>query len=403
MRKKEKQSVRALKVVWLVTRLFFMLAAVVVGGYFLFRYEYLAQFAAVDNIVGMIPVALVLVAVGAFTALLWMKHQKRFIPVSATIAAFAVLAVALFPTALRGNWWLNGIASGEAEAKPDLTVYAPFTGEKTARLDEASTLKLTGDLPKLDGATALYPVYAAFAEAAYDASVYTPEKVVCTNTRYAYEAVIAGTTDIIFVAGASNEQMAAAEKAGVTLKFTPIGTEAFVFLTGKNNPVDSVTTQQLRNIYSGKTARWSTLGWKEGGDIIAFQRPEGSGSQTGLQRLIMPDLPIQSPQPLPDASLIGENSLLKQVSVEWKGVQPALGYSYRFYATAMYANPDSKLLKINGIAPSEENIQNGTYPFVSNFFAVTQGEPTGNTKLLIDWILSLQGQSLITQTGYTAL
>jgi ABC-type phosphate transport system, periplasmic component len=69
----------------------------------------------------------------------------------------------------------------------------------------------------------------------------------------------------------------------------------------------------------------------------------------------------------------------------------------------MYANPDAKLLKVNGVEPSLENIQNGRYPFVADFYAVTKGEPEGNTKLLIDWILSEQGQELIEKTGYTPL
>ena len=117
----------------------------------------------------------------------------------------------------------------------------------------------------------------------------------------------------------------------------------------------------------------------------------------------MNDLPIQAPQPLPDASLIGTNSLMKQVSVVWRGVQPAMGYSYRYYATTMYANPDTRLLRVHGAEPSVENIQNGNYPFVSDFYAVTNGEPKGSARLLIDWILSPQGQELIEKTGYTPL
>jgi len=223
--------------------------------------------------------------------------------------------------------------------------------------------------------------------------------VLCTNTRGAYEALISGNRDIIFAAGASERQLAEAKAAGADLRFTPIGREAFVFLAGKENPVDNITYQQIRNIYSGKTAYWGTLGWREGGKIIAYQRPEGSGSQTGLQN-IMGKLPIQVPQPLPDPVLAGV-SLTQQVSVEWRGVQPAVGYSYRYYAAVMYANPETKFLKIDGAEPSPENIQNGSYPFADDFYAVTNGEPEGNTKLLIDWILSPQGQKIIHETGYT--
>ncbi|MCL2010533.1 MAG: substrate-binding domain-containing protein [Synergistaceae bacterium] len=389
------------KTMWIIVRAIITLFAWGAGGYVLHGFEYFKAVDEVDNIIGMLPVALVITGAGAITAILWMRRTKQFIPVSAALALFAVLSITLFPTALRGNWWINMSIVEGVEATPDLTVYAPFSeGSKTAKLGEKSTLALTGSLPVLDGATALYPVYAAFAEAVYDKDSFSQDYVLCTNTRSAYEAVIAGERDIIFVAGASEQQMAAAKAAGADLRFTPIGREAFVFLVGKSNPIDDITYQRIRNIYSGKTANWNTLGWNKGGRIIAFQRPEGSGSQTGLQ-YIMGGLPIQSPQPLPDASLIGTNSLMKQVSVEWRGVQPAIGYSYRYYATTMYANPDAKMLRVNGAEPSLENIKNGRYPFAADFYAVTNGEPEGNSKLLIDWILSEQGQELITKTGYT--
>lgn len=391
----------AKKVIRLSVRIVITLAAFGLGGFLLYYYEYITAFGDIDNVIGMLPVAFAFIFAGGITALLWMKHTKRLIPLSLALAVIVVFSAALFPTALRGNWWLNMQIAEGVEAKPDLTAYAPFAeNTQAAKLDEVSTLTLSGDLPVLDGATALYPVYAAFAHAAYDKASYTGDEVLCTKTRGAYETITSGEKDIIFVAGASAQQKAAAKAAGVKLEFTPIGSEAFVFLAGKNNPINNITCQQIRNIYSGKTAKWRTLGWDEGGDIIAFQRPEGSGSQTGLQN-IMGNLPIQSPQPLPDASLVGSNSLLKQISVEWNGVQPALGYSYRYYAATMYANPDSKLLSVEGISPTIENIKNKSYPFVNNFYAVTNGKPEGKTKQLIDWILSPQGQKLIEKTGYT--
>lgn len=375
----------------------------ITGIYILHKFDFLIAFRSIDNVVGMLPVAFVLLfAIGA-TILVWMKSRKRHAPVLVATAILVVLSAALFPTALRGNWWLGTVTSDRGETKPDLTVYKPFSkGSLTAKPDEKSELHLTESQPVLDGATALYPVYAAFAEAVYDESIFLQDTVLCTNTRNAYEAIISGKRDIIFAAGASQQQIAAAGAAGAELKYTPIGREAFVFLVGRNNPIDNITYQQIRNIYSGKTACWNTLGWSQGGKIIAFQRPEGSGSQTGLQ-MIMGGLPIQSPQPLPDASLIGTNSLMKQVSVEWQGVQPAIGYSYRYYATTMYANPDARLLSVNGVEPSIENIRNGSYPFVADFYAVTNGEPEGNSKLLIDWILSPQGQEIIEKTGYIPL
>jgi phosphate transport system substrate-binding protein len=392
------------KTAWTTCRAILTLSVWLLSGNALQRREYFKAFSDIDNLIGMIPVVLMIVAAAGATVVIWTGRSRRFAPLWATALSLVVLSVAFFPAALRGDWWVNMVLPEGSEASPDLAAYAPFSpNSKTAKLDEAPALTLREDLPRLDGATALYPVYAALAEAVYDKESFSPSDVACTRTIRAYQALTSGERDIIFVAMASAEQLAQAKEAGRDLRFTPIGREAFVFLAADNNPVDSLSYQQIRNVYSGKTAYWKTLGWPEGGRIIAFQRPEGSGSQTGLQKL-MSGLPIQTPQPLPsDANLIGAHSLMKEMSMERHGKRPALGYSYRYFAVTMFPNPEAKMLKINGVAPSMENIRNGEYPFVADFYAVTDGEPKGNVKLFIDWMLSPQGQTIIEKTGYAPI
>jgi phosphate transport system substrate-binding protein len=391
------------KAIWIVIRASITLIAWLACGYSLQRFEYFRAFSQIDNFIGMVPVVLLITTAGGISAILWMRRTWRFAPVSITLALLTISSAAFFPAALRGDWWVNMVISEGAEARPDLSAYAPFSeGAKTAKLDEEPTLQLNAPLPRLDGATALYPVYAALAEAVYDKDFFSPNLVLCTNTRNAYKAIMSGERDIVFAAIASKDQLAQARDAGKDLRFTPIGREAFVFLVASSNPVENLTYQQIRNIYSGKTANWKTLGWPDGGRIIAFQRPEGSGSQTGLQN-VMGELPIQAPQPLPDAGLVGANSMMKQISVKGQGAQPAIGYSYRYYASAMYANHEAKMLSINWVEPSMENIRNGEYPFIVDFYAVTVGEPKGDSKLFIDWILSPQGQKIIEKTGYTPI
>lgn len=363
--------------------------------YIINKLEYWMQLGEVDNLIGWAPFLLLLSVTAMLVILIWKPHRKQ---VTSTIvcSALAVIWALLLIPAISGNWYPLAkefqVTDGTARA-PAAKVMQDIT------LQGGASLKMAEELPVLDGATALYPVYNAFAEAVYDKEAVTNDTVVCTNTPNAYRSIMQGTCDIIFVAGPSQRQKQAAEEAGVELVYTPIGREAFVFLVGKSNPISGLSQQQLKNIYSGKTAHWKTLGWEEGGDIIAFQRPEGSGSQTGLQNM-MGNLPIQKPRPLPDNSLVGQGSMMQQISVEWGGVQPAIGYSYRYYANVMYPNGDTKMLAIDGVYPSEDSIRDGTYPFSSCFYAVTNGQPEGNVKKLLDWILSDEGQYLIEQTGY---
>lgn len=386
----------------LVVRLIMTMGLVAVYFCITNRLQYFSQISAIDNISGAAPLLLLTGITVFLTTLIWKRHRKAETS-TIVLAVLSIIWATLLVPALTGNWYPLAKTATPDGAPPDLALYAPFTDDTwAARLPGPASLAIYDDLPALDGATALYPVYAAFVNATYDAAGYTPDKAQCTNTMNAYQRIIAGDCDIIFVAGASERQSQAAIDAGSELVFTPIGREAFVFLVGRENPIDGLSSQQIRNIYSGKTAYWRTLGWSEGGRIIVFQRPEGSGSQTGLQDIMRP-LPIQKAQPLPDESLIGGGSMMNQISVEWQGVQPAIGYSYRYYAVAMVPNPDCKLLAIDGINPSNETIADGSYPFTTDFYAVTNSQPTGNVKALIDWILTDEGQYLIEQTGYAPL
>jgi phosphate transport system substrate-binding protein len=369
--------------------------------YITYRFEYLSQIKAFDNIIGIMPLIL-LTGISVFLiALIW-KRYKNAETSTVVLIALTLTWTALFIPAVTGNWYPLAKKHAMGSEEPDITLYEPFREDTLAVTLPTSSLKLSENLPVLDGAIALYPVYAGVVRAIYDEDAFTPETAANTNTVNAYNRLISGDCDIIFVAAASEKQKTAAEAAGAELVFTPIGKEAFVFLVGKDNPVDNLTYQQIKNIYSGKTAYWRTLGLENGEKIVAFIRPEGSGSQTALQH-IMHGLPIQNPQPLPDESLIGNGSLMRQISVMWNGTQPAIGYSYRYFATTMYPNSDAKLLKINGIFPSIETISNESYPFTYNFYAVTNGELQGNEKIVIDWILSPEGQHLIEETGYVPM
>lgn len=70
-----------------------------------------------------------------------------------------------------------------------------------------------------------------------------------------------------------------AEESGVTLLYTPFAREAFVFIVNADNPVNSLTEQQVRDIFSGAITNWRTVGGNDQ-EIQTWQRLEDSGSQT---------------------------------------------------------------------------------------------------------------------------
>lgn len=287
------------------------------------------------------------------------------------------------------------------DAEVDIYQYEPFTDQnKLVQLDKKPTFKLEEPLPKIDGATALYPLYAAIAEHLYPEKEYNPYKseVMVNQTHEAYTNLILGNTDMIFVAGPSDEQIKQAEQQGITLHLTPIGKEAFVFFVNSKNNIDQLSLEQIKEIYAGKITNWSEVGGKDD-TIRAFQRPQDSGSQTALQRL-MGDIPLME-APTEDIAT-GMGGIINEVS-QYKNYRNAIGYTFRYYSNEMVKNKEIKLLEIDGVAPTRETIRNNTYPIASEFFIVTAGEPTGNVKKLINWVLSDEGQALVEKAGYVSL
>ena len=178
-------------------------------------------------------------------------------------------------------------SNAEMQAKSiELHKFLPFEQDSQI-VRVSSSLKLSGDLPIIDGAAALYPVFSAFVAASYpkdsvefDGQNFTSaSRLKFSNTRGAYKAISDGEADLIFVAAPSKQQLDYAREKGANLRFVPIGLEAFVFIVNANNKISSLTVDQVRGIYSGEFDDWSQLGG-ERMRIDAVQRNAGSGSQS---------------------------------------------------------------------------------------------------------------------------
>ena len=289
--------------------------------------------------------------------------------------------------------------------------YQPFSRDnQLVTLDEPADFQLeTPWALRLDGVTALYPVYAAFAQAVFpESDDYVPfhSTVECNGTIDAYQRLINGEVDMIFAAAPSQAQLEAAEHAGMELHMTPIGSEAFVFFVNSKNPVTRLTVEQVRGIYTGAITNWSQVGGRRQ-SIRPFQRAENSGSQSALQRL-MGDLPLIEPEE--EDRVAGMGGIIREVA-SYRNYRNAIGFSFRYYATEMVRNGDIRLLALDGVEPTKETIRDSTYPISSYFYAVTAapiGKPAPEERnetmaAFLNWILSPQGQTLVEETGYVGL
>lgn len=327
-----------------------------------------------------------------------MKLFRQILTIFLVILLFASFNVGMYQLFTRR---LSNNFSGATQAKMiDVERFLPHTsGSDLPKIE--SSLKLTENLPTLDGAAALVPVYGAvidnvypegcvtytdgeFSSDNYYGENFAPDSAMqYKNTVRGYKAIVDGDTDILFCAAPSEEQKRYAEENGVELVYVPIGLEGFVFFVNENNPVNDLTAEQIRKIYSCEYTNWKELG---GVDRIInpVTRLEGSGSQTAFE------------------AFMGKYKIGQKSPFAITGA--SLGFSFRYYMDGIVENENVKMLSLDGVYPSRENIQNRTYPLVSQFYAIYRKDNKNeNIPVLIDWLLSEEGQTLIEKTGYVRI
>ena len=328
--------------------------------------------------------------------LIWLKKRKKFLIIWCICAA-------VYGTALGTNFGIikyNKSITVNTSPNIDIQAYLPFDEDSKIVKTDSKTLKLTENLPRIDGAAALFPVYSAFVNAVYPNTTKLHDGIFeYNNTPDGYRLLAEKETDIFIGVYPSDEQRAYAEENQTTFEYTPIGTEAFVFFVHKDNPITNLTTGQIKDIYSGKITNWKDVGGKNE-KIAAFQRNEGSGSQSMLKRF-MGDTPIaDAPTEMVNDLMAG---IIEQVA-DYKSKTNSIGFSFRYYVEGIIKNPDIKMISIDGAAPTSENIRNGSYPILTPIYAVTYKEnQNGNVDKLLEWILSDEGQYIINETGYVGI
>lgn len=253
--------------------------------------------------------------------------------------------------------------------------------------------------PRIDGSTVTIPLSEAICAKLTNQTIEQVRPYILhTKTHSAYINLIDKKTDLIFVTYPSADELKYAQDSGVVLEIVPIVSEAFVFLTHKNNPVESLTFKQIQDIYTGAITNWKDVG---GPDlpIIAYQRPVNSGSQTGFLDLVMKGLTPMTP---PTEWVVAEMGMLIEAVATYENQPDALGYSYYYFVVDMWGNENVRLMKVNDVYPDSSTITSKQYPIVTNYYAVFRKDEAADSPVrkVVNWILTDAGQKLAEDSGY---
>ncbi len=249
--------------------------------------------------------------------------------------------------------------------------------------------------PIIDGSTSTITLHAALRWALTKEWVDRPDH---SQTYGALERLIPGNenpADVVLAVKYYDETLQDARDRGAELVITPIAKEGFVFIVKKDNPIESLTQQQLRDIFSGKITNWNEVGGSDG-EIIPVLRNHDSGSQTAMHDF-MGGVPLTEDD---DALYAGFMADMLSVTAENPN---AIGYNILSWAFAQdLEHYGLRPLAVDGVTPSNETLSDDSYPLqVYTYSYYNEGNEKG--KELTDWLMSDEGQKLVAEAGYVGL
>lgn len=212
-------------------------------------------------------------------------------------------------------------------------------------------------------------------------------------------AMINGTVDI---ANASRKMKAKeielAKKRGQTPIEHIVGYDALAVFIHPNNPIKSMSIEQLAKIYARgqEYTNWSDLGVEvpqcKGNEIVVVSRQNNSGTYVYFQQAVLGKGKYRQGT----LDMHGSKDVVDLV----EKTPCAIGYSGLAYATDHVKMVGIEKDGKPSVHPSVETASNRTYPIARPLFMYTNGEPKGEIKKYLDWILSDEGQRIIQEKGY---
>ena len=320
-------------------------------------------------------------------------------------------------------------ASDYDAADPENPVRVINPQKAATRYDVAYTLKNTAnscqlypsdlaieygfdkEMPVIDGSTSTYPfTEAVYTELFYNGSSHKQFPTAHSKSHASYQRLINGEVDMLFASVyPANDILAMAEEKGVELELIPIAYDAMIFFTNAVNPATGLTKEQISNIYVNDAyENWSQI---DGPDALLYPycRNNDSGSHAQMEKHFLGGNEIH-PEVQKETSMTMSNILTDVMNA--KTDEPlgyGLGYSiyYYFHNMDLFYNTSTelKLLAIDGVQPTDENIADGSYPLSNNTYIVLRKDTPDNSpaRKMAEFMLTEAGQYCVELAGYGKL
>ncbi|HZL19335.1 MAG TPA: phosphate ABC transporter substrate-binding protein [Polyangia bacterium] len=206
-------------------------------------------------------------------------------------------------------------------------------------------------------------------------------------------ALINGTTDVCEASRAmkDSEKKQLADKTGAPPVEITVAKDGLSVYVNDSNPINELTLGELKAIFTGKVTSWKELGGPDA-KIIPYSRENSSGTYVFFKEHV-----LQNADYTPRAQAMpGTAAVVNAVVKEKFGI----GYGGAAYAKGIKVLKIKKDATSAAIAPADQTIQNGTYPLSRPLFFYVRAKPSAEISAFTNWVLSGQGQGIVTKVGY---
>lgn len=162
---------------------------------------------------------------------------------------------------------------------------------------------------------------------------------------------------------------------------TTICKDALVVILNPKNPVKELTKDQVKKIYTGQITNWKEVGGKDAPILV-----NGRTAPSGTFDFFVEEFLDKEK----NAATVKQHASSGLVRQAVAANENAIGYVSLGYVDNTVSTP-----KMNGVVPTMETAKNGTYHFVRPFLMITKGEPTGLSYHFLTFVLSKEGQSIV--------
>lgn len=240
----------------------------------------------------------------------------------------------------------------------------------------------------VDGSTTVGPIAKAFAEYYMGKHPAVNITVSESGSGNGAKSLINGACGVATMSRPmKNSEKKAAQEAGVLAIEHVVALDGLAVIVHPSNSRGNLTVEQIRDIYTGKITNWKELG---GADrkIVVISRDTNSGTYESFNELVMKGGKLKG-----GAEYVGSGGAIRQRVMSTEG---AIGYVGLAFTEGV------KVLLVNGISPTAENVINKTYPIARPLHMYTNGRPKEGSALAgyVNLYKTPEGRRIIEDTGY---